>query len=225
MKVKNVVVATLIALGLIFVVSGIIFHYMPAPRRCNPGGCLSSPNSPGCSYQPEIAPDSTLPVPVDQPYLGGFGSSTGGGPPFCSGVWYAYRYVSPVGGYSPLSPWSGTNPTSPSLPPLPIYAGSSNLPCPPTTSGCQDWGITPQGTCSANVPMIVLTSPIPSLPPGTVLNIHRQSGPTFDPSSEGQIIGKFYASGLTNKPSMVSTYFYDVGNNPDPRSVATSCCS
>lgn len=212
-------------MGVIFVVAGIIFHYMPTPQKCDPGGCITSKNSPGCSYQPEISPDPTLPVPTAQPYLGGFGSSPGGGPPFCSGVWYAYRYVTPSGGFSPLSPWTGSSLSNPSLPPLPIYAGSTTLPCPPTPLGCQDWGITPQNTCSSNIPMIVLISPLPNLPQGTVLNVHRQSGPIFDPTSEGTIVGKFYGSGLGNKPLPVTTYFYDAVNNPDPHSVATNCCS
>lgn len=183
--------------------------------------------SPGCSYQPELAPDPSLPSPTAQPYLGGFGNTPGGGPPFCAGVWYAYRYVTSQGGYSPLSPWSGTT-NNPNLPPLPIYGGSSNLPCPstngPSPSGCEAWGITPQNTCSSNVPMIVLIEALPILPSGTVLNVHRQSGQVFDPTSEGTIVGKFYGVGLNNKPTLVSTYFYDAVSNPDPNSVATSCC-
>jgi hypothetical protein len=232
MKIKNKVIIALLAAGIIVIIAGVIFHAVPLPSKCNPGGCITNPHAPGCGGSvSEIAPDPSLPAPTAQPYLGGFTAVQGGGPPFCGGVWYAYRYVTTAGGYSPLSPWSGSNPANPSLPPLPIYGGSANLPCP--AGGCAAWGITPTGTCQANNPTIILTDALPSLPPGITLNVHRQSGVTFDPTSEGIIIGAMLAkanswngacSGVC--PAPVMAFFIDGNptNNPAPNSIQTNCC-
>lgn len=224
MKTKNIVIATLIGAGILFVVAGVIYHYLPTPKKCDPGGCLGITGpTPGCTYLPETAPDGSLPTPQSQPYLGGFKSVPNAGPPFCTGVWYAYRYVTPLGGYSPLSQWTGYNPDEPSLPPLPIYGGSQNLPCAP--GGCEAWGIAPSSTCSANAPEIIISGTIPSLPSGTFLNVHRQSGQVFDPTSEGDIVGSFNLGPQQGTPIPVIGFFVDVLDNPDPKSQLTNCCS
>lgn len=225
MKIKNKVVIALLAAGIIIVVAGVIFHVIPLPSKCNPGGCITNPGAPGCGGPiTEVTPDSSLPTPSAQPYLGDFTFAQGSGPPFCGGVWYAYRYVTSTGGYSPLSPWSGTNPADPSSTPLAIYSGFTNLPCP--VGGCVAWGITPSDTCTANNPLIVLTDTLPSLPSGTVLNVHRQFL-TFDPTSEGDLIGAMITQGgRANTPVPVTAWFNDINpaTNPDPQSQQTNCC-
>jgi hypothetical protein len=223
MKIRNTLVLTLIGLGIIFVVAGVIYHYIPAPKKCSGiGPCVPGP---GCTYMTEIQPDPSLPTPSSQPYLGGFATVYGAGPPFCGGVWYAYRYVTSVGGYSPLSQWTGYNPQNPTSP-LPIYTGASSLPCPP--QGCEAWNV-PLGNndCTGNSPIIVLLDPLPSLPSGTYINIHRQSGQAFSASSEGEIVGSMWvcATGTCVRgPVSVSAFFQDSENNPDPNSQTKSCC-
>jgi len=218
------------------VIAALIFTYYPTPSRCTAGGCaLITKLTPGCSYLPEVILDPSLPVPTAQPYLVGFQESDGSGPPFCGAVWYAYRYVTPSGGYSPLSPWSGTNPTDPTATPLGISAGASVLPCPsgpPPSGGCSSWGIpSSQSTCSANAPLLGILSPIPSLPQGSFVNVHRQDGSTFSFSSEGDIIGQFQVfqtgAGMAGSPSPVYGLFHDAApyTNPDPKNQATNCCN
>ena len=197
---------------------------MPTPKKCDPGGCLNAKGpTPGCTYLPEVAPDPTLPVPKMQPYLGSFTNMANAGPPFCTGVWYAYRYVTPDGGYSPLSSWSGTDPTNPKAPPSPIYGGYSNLPCPP--GGCGKWGVIPSATCTANAPEMVLIGSIPNLPDGTFLNVHRQSGAQFVPGDEGEIVGSFNVGPQQGFPEAIVAFFVDVMDNPDPKSMVGTCCS
>lgn len=231
---KKTVMIVLIVAGSLIVTAALILTFYPTPSKCTAGGCIGITQlKPGCSYQPEVYADSSLPTPTGQPALGGFIVSPNSGPPFCGGVWYAYRFVTPDGGYSPLSPWSGSNPLDPSAPPLAITAGSSTLPCAPATatgsSGptqCTSWGISPSATCQANAPLIVLTSPLPSLPQGTWVNVHRQSSQTFDPTSEGDLIGFMTQGGLSGTPTTVYAFFHDAlpFTNPDPNSQESNCC-
>lgn len=226
MKVKNTVILVLLVAGFIFLTAGGIIKFTKPPRMCNPSGCIGQ-SGPGCGFATEVYLDPSIPTPTDQPYLAGFQTSQSGGPPFCQPVWYSYRYVMPDGGYSGLSNWSGSLPGFDG-PPLGIYAGSSSLDqtCPPSPGGCSAWGI-PSGTstCTSNAPLLVLLEQIPSLPQGSFLNVHRQTGTAFDPLSEGTIVGSFLLASRAGTPLPVTAWFLDTANNPNPNSLTENCCT
>lgn len=191
---------------------------MKAPEECNgQAGCSLAKKKapymtepPGmCLWVKETFYDKNIPAPTPQIYLGGFEYSQGSGPPFCSPVWYAYRYVKNSDGrYGPLSKWSGYNPKNPDAVPAAIFAGANSnlLPCAPLNGAapsCSTLGI-PPNTCGNssspgfNLPTVVLVEPIggDGIDPrfgqpdaqenGYTLNVHRQTGTGFDDKGRPQ---------------------------------------
>ena len=227
----------LTALAVAFLLAAAFFlFFFKIPSECN-FGCASAPsfmNGPQCLSVVEKYSDPSIPTPSQnlQPYLSEFIYAEGEGAPFCAPVWYAFRYVrNSDGGYSTMGPWSGA-----------VYSGSENLPwypgfspsgTPAAPSGTSFSA--PSGTCNANQPTVILTSPINS-PGGQFdslsgysLNVHRQIGSIdangnvtgFDPSSEGDVVGVFEVfPGLNG----ATATFVDAVFNPSPNSTATRCC-
>ena len=215
------------AVALVFVgIAVYFFFFFKPPKSCN-FGCAAAPsfmNGPQCLSVVETYHDDTIPAPSTslQPYLSSFDFVEGEGAPFCSPVWYSFRYVrNSDGGYSNLGVWSEA-----------IYSGSPNQPWPPGVPQG-----TPSATCGANQPTIVLLGPInspagstsPDTLSGYSLNVHRQIGSIdstgasigFDPLGEGDIVGVFQVYPGQNGATAT---FIDAVFNPSPNSSATSCC-
>lgn len=248
MKARYIFAMILFIIGLIFVFAASQIYFMKPPEEtCGKYGCALAPKyftePPGlCLWVKETFFDKSIPAPTAQPYLGGFYAATGGGPPFCAPVWYAYRYVKNSDGrYGPLSPWTGSDSPNINLngAPAAIYAGvdSSKLPCLP--GGCSQVGI-PGNTCDGfNQPKIVLVESITNIDTrfgqsdawenGYTLNVHRQVGTGFDangeplgfdPKSEGIVIGTFYiAPGVSG----TTAFCQDVVSNPNVTNMGNCC--
>lgn len=209
MVVSRWVWAALFLVGVFVLLVGayLVWRYLLTSTPPNPCGNL--PGSwvrPNCWWVNERYADSTIPAPTQQVYLGAFSEdpSLPGGP-LCTPMWYAFRYVRiSDGGYSSLSPWSGT-----------IYAGAPTLPCAPSGSCGQG-----SNTCTFNRPTLVTIETLPfTVADGYLLNLHRQTG-TFDPNSEGQIVGN-----LILVPSSLGTSFWsDVNYNPNLPGVTCPGC-
>lgn len=222
----------LLGILLLLFIIAIIFIYFytktPNPNNeCN----NATPQwvRPNCVFIQENYADSTITDPQQQLYLGAFSYDPNlSGGPLCQPMWYSFRYVRlSDGGYSSLSPWT----------PLPIFSGAAVLPCYPSTSyepnnmhtlynKCPDEKlrtvsdycnvdniIEGTGSCQFNRPTIVTVDPLDQeLITGYVLNLHRQVG-TFDPNSEGQIIGFLIPD--TNNQQGWTSHWVDILYNPN----------
>lgn len=216
------------------------------PNDCK-YGCDRAPkymNGPNCLSVKEIFLDPTIPIPTPNIYLSKFYKSEGSGPPLCSPMWYAFRYVrNRDGAYGPLSKWSGSD--SANLKdqnfafareiPLPIYSGSDNLPCLPP--GCENNQI-PYGseTCSFNQIALSILGKLDldtrygdpdAGQNGYTLNVHRQVGiirngviTGFNPDGEGEIVGSFLI--LPESKKNITGTFFDI-QNPNVTNRSTCC--
>lgn len=200
-------------LTILFLILAIFIFMMGKPviDYCNRAGPTWV--RPYCVYIDEKYADNSIPNPQQQLYLGNFTYDPNlPGGPLCDPMYYAFRYVRiSDGGYSKLSPWTTT----------PIYSGAKTLPCYPSgksTDNCAHDNIpTGSSTCKNNRPVIVTVDPLDlAIIDGYVLNLHRQVG-TFDPNSEGQMIG-FLMAGERNNPdgNGWTSNWVDVLFNPNP---------
>lgn len=226
MSIKIYLYIFLSILSFIFFAFAIYFNFVQVPESCNL--CPKYMNGPQCISVIEKFQDPTIPKPTPLIYQTNFTLAPGGGPPFCSPVWYAFRYVkNKNGGYGPLSAWSGITDTKSTSPPNAIYAGNKNPPC--ISSICNFK--TGEDSCAFNRPEISLSGKLDlnvltnNPDDGYTLNVHRQVGTGFDkngnplgydPTSEGTIVGSFLVT--PNDQSFTDIFF-----NPNT-TTGSSCC-
>ncbi len=212
-------------IALVLIGFGIVVALMKQPSLNNCGRAGPEYIRPQCVSINELYADSTVPTPSQPIYLLKFtydpSAASLGGPP-CNPLWYAYRYVrTSDGGYGPLSSWTTQ----------PIYAGSPNPPCVPVTgqppnNWCSLNGIATGcgsgGSSTFNEPVVGTTGTLElSLADGYVLNLHRQVG-TFDPTSEGQLVGQLIAPSRSSSTGPTS-FWYDISFSTN--SGNTRCCA
>jgi hypothetical protein len=138
-------------------------------------------------------------------YLTGFTSSPSLGPAWGVNVWYKYKYVnSKTGAYGKASPWTQ----------LPIFSGSTNLPCTPTSSKsenksenlkeslCPNLQFSGQDSCKSNLPRLAIDNPAYPVGSDDYINVHRYVTPLTvvippDDSIDGVIVGMMFSNGGT----------------------------
>jgi hypothetical protein len=173
-----------------------------------------------CSFA-EISPDPSYKAPVNKLYIDRFYNDGSGANPFCNPMWYSYRYVNSLGGYSPLSPWTS----------IPIYAGATTLPC--------------AGSCNSNIAVgktgclnnVAIIGTMDKMEYDTLnnsnlmINVHRQIGAVGqtapDPNDEGEIVGTLTQYPTTGGPySPLTSFFVDaLCNTGTTNQCPSSTCS
>lgn len=201
-------VAIVFLILLIGISIGVYVYYKMKAAGSNKPNCDTSKQDNECLYYLEKYSDPSITTPDQTLYLGSFSYSQGAGPALCQPMWYAFRYVRQSdGGYGQLSHWTT----------LPIFAGSCNLPCAPSsTSGSGSCGtalVPPpnnsQASITYNAPQVVTVSALDyPLYQGYVANVHRYVGtdPNTPPpeGTVGTIVGtlqpvSFNSNGFTGQ--------------------------